>query len=241
MSKRRSGLAFQRRAYHTCCPPVCPAISLASIATLNNPNIWFLNANTTILACQTLLIPADTELQTNSFTLTNNGTITLRGHLRNADSFHFNPTNYVTINNGIINILGTGTLVAVFNASNQFINNTIVNNRGFAITAQQGGICINNGVINNFPGSRIQTNISTFENYGTINNSGGTIFVNPIFSTFLNGGIVYNNNGGVIDNGDTFNNTNGIIHNPLTDTGCGIGIFTGNNITGGIIDELCPP
>jgi len=120
----------------------CPGIALTNIATFNGIN-WLLNKDTTILACQTLEISTGQELQTNHFTLTNNGTINVRGTIRNAQDTFGN--NSVTINNGAINIFPTGTIVAVDSGS-IITNNGVVNNYGDFYSQTYG-------VVNNNAGS----------------------------------------------------------------------------------------
>lgn len=224
MSKRRSGLAFHRRAYNHCCHrppmPICSEVTLINIediANNDNGNIWFLKNNTTILTCQILIIPNGIELQTNSFTLTNNGTINLFGTLRNGPTIPNSGEPYITINNGTINISSTGKLEAV-DATNKIINNGIVNNKGLII-AQSNGICINNSsgrIINSISGE-ILNNESTINNFGRIDNNTGCFIRNQnngLGNTFTNNAII-NNTGGTINNlliNSSFIN-NGIIFN----------------------------
>jgi len=241
MSKKRSGLTKHRRAY--CYPEcyVCPSITLEDIATFNGTN-WLLNQDTTILACQTLEIPAGQELQTNHFTLTNNGTINLRGTIRNAQDTSGN--NSITINNGTINIFSTGTIVAVDGGS-IFTNNGVVNNYG-DFYCQTYGVINNNagGRINNYSafsggpggtgGFRLNAD-GTFNNVGIfINNTGATIKNAPNATIYnYGGGLITNNSGGLITNdGDIFTGN----------STCGIGIINGpvNNNTG-TIAQGCPP
>jgi len=215
-------------------PPPCSSVTLADIATFDGIN-WLLNGDTTILACQTLEIPAGQELQTNHFTLTNNGTINVRGTIRNDQDTPGN--NSVTINNGIINIFSTGTIVAVnvtvVISGSIITNNGIINNYG-------DFFCQTYGIINNNAGGRIN-NYSAFSgttgtggfrlNFrGTFNNVG--VFINNTGATINNAfdATIYNNNGGIITNNGTFTN-NGDIYNPTVSTTCGIGTITGT-ITG---------
>jgi len=220
-------------------PPPCSSVTLADIATFDGIN-WLLNGDTTILACQTLEIPAGQELQTNHFTLTNNGTINVRGTIRNAQDTGGN--NSITINNGTINIFSTGTIVAVDGGS-IFTNNGVVNNYG-DFYCQTYGVINNNagGRINNYSafsgstgGFRLNAD-GTFNNVGIfINNTGATI-KNAVNATIYiyGGGLITNNSGGLITNaGEIF-------------TGippCGIGIINGpGTITNtGIIAQGCPP
>jgi len=213
-------------------PPPCPSITLTNIATTNDGGInWLLNVNTTILACQTLEIPVNQELQTNHFTLTNNGTINVRGTIRNAQDTGGN--NSITINNGTINIFSTGTIVAVDGGS-IITNNGIINNYG-DLYCQTYGIINNNagGQINNysaFSGGPGGTGGFRLNADGTFNNVG--VFINNTDATIrnANNATIYNNNGGIITNNGTFTN-NGDIYNPTVSTTCGIGTITGT-ITG---------
>ena len=225
-------------------PAPCPSITLANIATFNGTN-WLLNGNTTILACQTLEIPAGQELQTNHFTLTNNGTINVRGTIRNDQDTPGN--NSVTINNGIINIFSTGTIVAVnvtvVISGSIITNNGIINNYG-------DFFCQTYGIINNNAGGRIN-NYSAFSgttgtggfrlNFrGTFNNVG--VFINNTGATINNAfdATIYNNNGGIITNNGTFTN-NGIINNADGFSTCGVGTINGTISGVGTIGTACPP
>ena len=238
-------------------------IVLSDIATYNgiigDYQIWLLNGNTTILSYQTLIIPTEQELQTNSFTLTNDGTINILGSIRNGETTDYNC---VTINNGIINIFSGGALSAIGNDTNVFTNNYVVNNNtGGVIVSIDYANITNNSVINNYGtiitnssdtinygiiyntgGVLSNYNYSPFSwlNYGTIYNTGGGIISNTYsLSIFTNNGTIYNNDGSLIDNTNgSFVNDNGIIHNPLTDHGCGIGTIA-VPITTGIVDESC--
>jgi hypothetical protein len=226
MSKRRSGLANHRRAYCIYCSIPCPSVTLGGIATFDGTN-WLLNQDTTILECQTLEIPAGQELQTNHFTLTNNGTINVRGTIRNAQDTL--GSNSVTVNNGTINIFPTGTIVAVDGGS-IITNNGVVNNYG-DFYCQTHGVINNNagGQINNYSadsggngGFRVNA-LGTFNNYGLfINKNGATIIVIGGGSD----GIINNNYGGTIINQGTITigniaNSGGIIYNYST-------LFTNN-------------
>jgi len=246
VGKKRSGLANDRRAYcYSLCPPICPSITLTDIATFNGIN-WLLNQDTTILACQTLEIPVGQELQTNHFTLTNNGTINVRGTIRNDQDTIGN--NSITINNGTINIFPTGTIVVVRNlfissSDSIFTNNGVVNNYG-------DFFCQTYGVINNNAGSRIN-NYSFYSggtggfrlNYkGTFNNAG--TFINNTGATSLNAfdATIYNYGGGTIINNGTITN-NGTLNNADGLSTCGVGTISGSGtIVGlGINGTVCPP
>jgi hypothetical protein len=222
--------------------PLCPSIttiSLADIATFGSYGPytgWLLNGNTTILLCEVLEIPATEYLFPNHFTLTNNGTINLRGIIRNAQDTGGNDC--ITINNGTINIFSTGTIVAVDTGS-IITNNGIVNNYG-------DFLCQTSGVINNTAGGRINNYsafsggtggfrvnyIATFKNVGVfINNTGATIL------NANNATGIYNYGGGTIINNGTFTNNGNIFTGNST---CGIGTITGTIINTGTITTGCP-
>ncbi len=177
-SKRRSGLANDRRAYNYYYPKisviypknesVCPSISLDDIATLVGAT-YTLNANTTLLACQTILIPA-------GYSFTIPGGLTL--------------TNYGRINN-------KGTINVDANIINYYIlynNGGYINNMGGTITNNSGGIIYND----------ID---STFTNTISFYNNGGLIYNEGYFSNLFSGNI-YNYNNGTITNNNTFVGSN---------------------------------
>lgn len=180
-SKRRSGLANDRRAFNYYYPKisviypknesVCPSISLGDIATLVGTT-YTLNANTTILACQTLLIPAGYELVVPSgFTLTNYGRIN---------------------NQGTIDISGT------------IINYYILYNNGGSIYCT-GNIINNNGsIIYNGSGSNFLVFRAIFNNGGVIYNIGTFYNVTAVIYNYNNGTIT-NDNSFIIIGGATYN------------------------------------
>ena len=161
-SKRRSGLANDRRAYNYYYPkisviypsnesepvePVCPSISLGDIATLSGI-LYTLNTNATILACQTLLIPAGRVLLVPSgFTLTNYGRINNKGILsitgniiNNNGSIIYNDSgsNFFVFgpifnNGGVIYNIGTFTANLTTAIIYNYNNGTITNNNSFTI------------------------------------------------------------------------------------------------------------
>ena len=251
VGKSRSELANDRRGYrcvrHCLMPipipehmPTCSSftvISLEDIATnsISFPKIWLLNKDTTISICQILEIPLDQQLNINDFMLINNGTINLKGKLRNAGLNSGN--NSIIINNGIINIdiydnINNGvlaTLIENVGAQAQTINNGIINNNGYIV-------CQTYGIINNNVGGRINNNIGiirvnafgTFNNNGIIINKIGANIINngngiPVIGTITNNGSITNygiitnglnaNPGGQIDTAGTIYNANGIIYN----------------------------
>lgn len=174
-SKRRSGLANDRRAFNYYYPkisviypsnesepvePVCPSISLGDIATLTMGNLYTLNMNATILACQTLLIPAGYVLSVPSiFTLTNygrinnKGIISLTGNIiNNNGSIIYNDSGSTFFvfgdifnNGGVIYNIGTfinNTVTAVIYNYN---NGTITNDNAFIIGTGDGDLYNANG------------------------------------------------------------------------------------------------
>ena len=114
-------------------PPICPSIALADIATYGIYGIgnygWLLNGNTSILACQTLDIPQGEILLPNHYTLTNNGTINLRGVLRNTTEASGSTGDSITVNNGTINIFSNGTIAV----SVEFGDTAIFTNNGASV------------------------------------------------------------------------------------------------------------
>jgi len=252
VGKGRSGLANDRRAYGCSryCPikPICPYqtnISLADIATfvgVGNEG-WFLNENTTLLLCDVLEIPAGETLLPDRFTLTNNGTINVRGILRNVG--RADNTNIITINNGTINVFSTGSIAVsteIFDAVATVTNNGVLNNDGNIY-------CQTFGVINNISGGRIINNSSyaggfRLNSLGSFNNSG--VFINNGTITITRDGdgegIIYNNNGGNITNNGLINN-DGTINNANSLSTCGVGTLTGSGVitNTGTIGTACPP
>jgi len=223
MSKRRSGLANDRKAYRICCRSIptpiptpitpCPSIILADIATTNDGITWLLNHDTIILKCQILEIPAGQTLQINHNTLTNNGTINVRGLLRNTTKFSLLTSNSETINNGTINVFLTGSIAC----SNEYfgVGDAIFTNNGL-ININNGGyiFCQTFGVINNNSGGRINNNngaLFRINARGIFNNN--SVFINNIGADIINngdgsgiGGIINNNNGAYIINYATISN-----------------------------------
>ena len=241
MSKLHSGLASHRRAYCYNCPQ-CPSISLASIATQIDVDLFRLNANTTISKCQTLTIPVGQALLVDSnHTLTNNGKINiLNNGFDYAELGVFNGG--IFINNGLV--YNFGLLVVDINmgdVAGGTITNTVngkLYNSGYLIMQTENplnnyGLIVNSGGIYNNGSSLINYNAIDNLSEGTIeNNPSGTI---SNYQTFLNsgtvtcvGGSIFNNFNSTYNyysftNSATFNNYGG-----LTNT---IGaIFTTSNI-----------
>ena len=255
VGKRRSGLANDRRAYgyggYSPIKPICPSlttVSLADIATFDVVEGWLLNGNTILLLCEILEIPAGQTLLPNGFTLTNNGTINVRGQLRNVGR-DTNTSSSITINNGTINVFSTGSIPVsrgTYGAVGTFTNNGVLNNNGDIF-------CQTLGVINNTSSGRINNNSSYVDgtggfrlnNRGTFNNSG--VFINntgatiTLTSSLDDKGIIYNNNGGTITNNGIINNA-GTINNADGSSTCGVGTITNTGtITGsGTIGTACP-
>lgn len=144
--------------------PVCPSVLYSDIATYDGSVGGFvLNANTTILACQTLIIPTGISFAiTDGRTLTNLGTINIAGFffntgtIINAGTFISNGTTNNTVNSvfrntGSIQITGTGFFANTDATSTLFNTGRIVNNNfgnftnGGTIYNYQGGAITNNG------------------------------------------------------------------------------------------------
>jgi len=176
--------------------PSCPPINISTVATFNGTS-WVLNADTTVLACQTFTVDVlDTLIIPNGLTITNNGTINNNGTITNDGTF----TNNVTFsNNGTINNNGTITN----NIGATLTNNKNVNNYG--TIANNGTITNNNTILlYSFINYNIITNTGSFINNGEFSNSGGT---------FGNSGGTITNNGLFFNKGGTLNNTSGIFIN----------------------------
>jgi hypothetical protein len=210
--KRRSGLKNDRRAY--CNKPCiqnsneCPPIILSNIATYsydskNNIDIWTLNGSITILECQILNIPINTQfIIPINVTIINNGTINNDGTIIN---------NEIINNNGIINnnekIFNDGT-----SNNNGTINNTGIIDNTVTIN--------NNGTINNTGTINIK-NSSTFNNDGSIYNTNGLIDI--ILGIFNNNANI-NNTDGIIN---TYTSNNPMFISIFNN----YGTLIGNNIT----------
>jgi len=224
--KKRSGFANDRRAYQysiITAPSLvdpCGVINIASIA-IEDPsgNIYILNDNYTITACQILNIPVGTTLIVSAGqTLTNNGII--------------NNSGYIYNNNGIIQNNGTiNNSSYLYNQTSGIFNNSgTFNNSGYLYNSNDGG----GGTINNNTGGFIYT-------YGSgaiYNNPGGTINNNT-------GGFIYTYGGGNIfnDGGATINNnTGGTISTADGSSTCGTGTISGIGTFTGVIptNTNCP-
>ena len=161
MSKRRSGLKNDKRAYKYCCPPpqICNpiTISITDITTISGGD-YLLNGDTTIESCEILEIGYGNNLIISPYKLINRGTI-----------------------NNQYGIIGSGS------TSNNIINMGIINNQNGAIVNFNGGIIDNTGgTIDNTSGGFINNNLGIIYNTGgTIDNSsdgliyntGGTIYL----------------------------------------------------------------
>jgi len=217
-------------------PTPCPPLTLSDIARFDG-EVWSLNRDTTILACQTLEIPLGQQLVIR-FVLINNGTINIVGNMSNE------TTNGIFTNNGTINnnssVYSYNTDGATFTNNGLFYNNNksggfFYNANGSTFLNQVGSRIINTSDFYN-------TFNSTFINYGTIDNNNNGVFFNANSSTMYNnlGGIINNNsNGGVVGNNATFYNDGGIINNnfsySLFDNSSGGVLINTNN---GIINNF---
>jgi hypothetical protein len=147
MSKRRSGLKNDQRAYNYCfcsppqtCSPI--TISITDIATRNQQGTdWLLNKDTTIQLCEILDIGYGNSLVISPYKLINRGTIN---------------NQYGVINNS--------------SNSNGIINKGMINNQNGAIINYTGGIDNTGGTMDNTAGGFINNNFG-----GIIDNTGGTI------------------------------------------------------------------
>jgi hypothetical protein len=235
-------------------PAGCPTVTLTDIATYQfdgeGIQVYVLNADTTILPCQTLVIDSDIFLALlvpTGLTLTNNGTIRfLNGVLVAVDGGSIT-------NNGAL-ILTNTTFIAQFSSS--FANTGTVDVRGnsnFGIGfgsffTNQGTVTgestvlfsiLSSSFVNNGPfttrgmfetlnADTPFTNNSTFDNYGEMyNNSSSFINTGTLtnFSFFRNLGTFYNVQGGNFVNYDVFDNQ-GTLNSPTVDAGCGVGYLT---------------
>jgi len=161
MSKRRSGLKNDQRAYY-CCPHPRPqicnpiTISLTDIATERGGS-YYLNGDTTIQSCEILEIEYGIELVIYPFKLINRGTINNPGVINNVSN-----------SNGIIN-------KGIINNQNSIINR-------YGIIYNTGGTIDNtSGFINNINGT-IYLGDGSCGTIGTIT-SGGSISGNPPSNT----------------------------------------------------------
>lgn len=159
--------------------PGCPSVLYSDIATDNREvGAFVLNENTTILACQTLIIPSGINFAVaTGKTLINLGTIQIdavgiffnTGTIDNAGTFLVNGTtnnteSSVFRNTGSIQITGffgnTDFTSNLFNTGT-IINNTSGNfNNGGRIYNYDGGRITNNGVFNNFSRGNIYNSIT---------------------------------------------------------------------------------
>jgi flagellar basal body rod protein FlgF len=219
------------------CRDPCPVISLSTIATTTDHINWVLIKDTTIVSCQTLLIPSGQTLEINSgVTLFNYGTITSYGTITNNGTFRTEIggqiNNYGSIENtttefkvfGTFTNYGnfTNTSLGTFNNDNttgHVVNTstgTITNVGTFYIkagdTLDNYGTITNNGTFRTEIGGKIN-------NYGSIENT-TTEF--KVFGTFTNYGNFTNTSTGIFNNEDT---TTGNIINESTGTIINSGIF----------------
>lgn len=193
----------------------CPPISLSDIATQNGA-VWRLKTGVTILPCQTLIIPAGQELQTqdangNVKTLTNNGTITNNGVLSFYSTATFSAHNIT--NNGTIN------------------NNNTINNLNTSYVDNYGTI-YNNGLIDN-TGTIINKNI--IKNVDHIHNYAGRQIINEKSANIY----IYTGKGKITNDGIITND--GKIYTGGSACG-GSGTIVGISPAGtGLVQQGCPP
>jgi hypothetical protein len=181
----------------------CPSITLADIATYDaGMSLWIINADTTILECQTLTIPNTYTFFINSATLTNNGTIVIEfgGIIGCNNTF---------TNNGTFNNNG-----AFYSFTDGIINNNETINNNGSFSTYDGGMNNNNGTINN-NGAFYSFTDGIINNNETINNNGsfyiatnGNVNNNNIIN---NTGIIYVYDMGNINGNGTINNSGTIV------------------------------
>ena len=139
----------------------CPSITLSDIATLVSTT-YTLNANTTILACQTLEILAGYSLNTGANRLKNYGTINIvaTSSLLASSS----PSSFIeNMNMGRINIQLSGVLATLTQGT--------IKNQGIIIN--NGTLWNNNSTIYNYNNGVITNNL-TYRNEGDLFNADGS-------------------------------------------------------------------
>jgi hypothetical protein len=243
------------------CRDPCPVISLSTIATTTDHINWVLIKDTTILSCQTLLIPSGQTLTINSGVfLFNYGTITSYGTITNNGTFRIenlgNFTNNGTITNDYrVQTIGTFTNNGIFNNnSTGVINNDSDNDTGTIINNSIGEIdskglfyirtgsvkSVNYGIIN-ISGASVNTPFGLRVDINAVLTNKGTITIKSGSTHSKNQGIIYINDGGslTIETGSTFTNNGHIYKPPLSGSICGTGTITGI-ITGTQAVSGCP-
>jgi len=171
------------------CRDPCPVISLSTIATTTDHINWVLIKDTTILSCQTLLIPSGQTLTINSgVSLFNYGTITSYGTITNNGTFR-------TEIDGKMNNYGS------------------ITNNGTFRTERSGNINNYGSIENNTTDFKV---FGTFTNYGNFtNNNTGTFnndttttgsIINESTGTITNSGTFYIKSGDTLDNYGTITN-----------------------------------
>lgn len=219
--------------------PVCPSITVADIATSDTGTTWLLNANATILACQTLVVPAGELLLANGHTLTNNGVITVAidGILIVNDSLS------VLTNNGSITNYSNGGGVGY---PGFYVAGGRLNNYGTFNNMLASNFTVNSaGTVYNYPAGTITNNSfiqfymtnTTLYNSGSLINQDGAEFLYQIEAR------IYNYGGGVLTNNGTFNigNGTGNIYNADGAGVCGTGLINGTNSVGVVVaGATCP-
>jgi len=131
--------------------PSCPPISLSDIATVNGNNMWTLKGNTTILACQTLIIEADFTINAGN-TLENRGTIIVNGNIYNNGEFNNTNNSVIRINGGSIDNLGeinNDSTSTIYIYSGGVINNYGPFQNSGKIYVYDSGVIDNNDTVQN--------------------------------------------------------------------------------------------
>lgn len=202
MSRMRSGLASNRRAYRCgYCIQLPKAISsnkdernpfivyLTDIATFDGSQ-WNLNNDIIINEFQKFTIPeGDTLIIPVGKQLINNGTINIYGTLVGLN---------IIINNGTINNYSNTITIE---SECIFTNNKTINNKSGAVISNNGGKLENNAVINNLKDSIFNNNsdgIININNKGVVNNTGIINNIGIVNSSedaeIVNMGIIHNKN-----------------------------------------------
>jgi len=206
MSKKRSGLAYQRRAYsynYDFSNQVCPSITLAEIAEygalpspFNQYYGWVLKKDTTILECQTLTITTyEKTLYPTFFIIPLGLTLINRGKIINNGVFLSNGGQLINENTGII----TNNYVRIILSPNQTVYSILV----FISTVDPNIVSLlNKGII---------INNSYFESNCTVINQ-NQIYNNSINSHLETGDI---SNFGIVDTTAVFD-IRGTLTNNLT-------------------------
>jgi hypothetical protein len=235
-------------------PAGCPTVALTDIATYQydgeGVQVYYLNADTTILPCQTLQIESEATLALvvpQGLTFTNNGTIQIsNGYLVAYDGGSITNNGALVLTNAYLIIelsssfTNTGNIDVRGNSNvgvglgSSFTNQgTVVGEETvlfsiFESSFVNNGPFTTRGKFETLNADTPFTNNSTFNNYGEMyNNSSSFINTGTLTnsSLFQNLGTFYNVQGGNFVNNGTFDNQ-GTLNSPTVDAGCGVGYLT---------------